>query len=40
MKLPELEAEALKPPVGERARLAQTLLESLDALSEEGHRQL
>ncbi|HEU4404587.1 MAG TPA: addiction module protein [Polyangiaceae bacterium] len=40
MKLPDLEAEALKLPVGERARLAQTLLESLDALSDEEHRQL
>jgi hypothetical protein len=40
MNLPDLEAEALKLPVTERARLAQTLLESLDALSEEDHQRL
>lgn len=40
MNLPDLEAEALKLPVAERARLAETLLESLDALSEEENRRL
>ena len=40
MNLPDLEAEALKLPVAERARLAQTLLESLDVLSEDEHRRL
>ncbi len=40
MNLPDLEAEALKLPVVERARLAEALLESLDALSEEEHRLL
>jgi hypothetical protein len=40
VNLPDLEAEALKLPVIERARLAETLLESLDALSEEEHRRL
>ncbi|MCC7018156.1 MAG: addiction module protein [Ardenticatenales bacterium] len=40
MKLPELETEALKLPVADRARLAETLLESLDALSEEENRRL
>lgn len=40
MKLPELEAEALKLSVEERASLARTLVESLDALSEGEHRQL
>jgi putative addiction module component (TIGR02574 family) len=40
VKLPDLEAEALKLPVVERARLAETLLESLDELSEEEHRLL
>ncbi len=38
--LPDLEAEALKLPIDERAHLAETLLESLDALSEEEHRRL
>ena len=38
MDLPDLEAEALKLPVMERARLAETLLKSLDALSEDEHR--
>jgi len=40
VNLPDLEAEALKLPVVERARLAETLLESLDALSAEEHRLL
>jgi putative addiction module component (TIGR02574 family) len=40
MNLPELETEALKLPVVDRARLAETLLESLDALSEDEHRRL
>ena len=40
MNLPDLQAEALKLPVAERARLAEALLESLDALSEEEHRHL
>jgi hypothetical protein len=40
MKLSELETEALRLPVAERADLAQTLLESLDELSEDEHRQL
>lgn len=40
MNLPDLEAEALKLPVVERARLAETLLESLEALSEDEHRHL
>ena len=37
MNLPDLEIEALKLPLDERARLAETLLKSLDALSEEEH---
>jgi hypothetical protein len=40
MKLPELEKEALRLPVAERTGLAQPLLESLDELSEDEHRQL
>jgi putative addiction module component (TIGR02574 family) len=40
VNLPDLEAEALKLPVVERARLAEKLLESLDALSEEDHQRL
>lgn len=40
VNLPDLEAEALKLPVTERARLAETLLESLDVLSEEEHQRL
>jgi putative addiction module component (TIGR02574 family) len=36
----DLEEEALKLPVGERARLAEILLESLDTLSEDEHRRL
>ncbi|MEZ4311200.1 MAG: addiction module protein [Polyangiaceae bacterium] len=38
MKLVDLEVEALKLPVSERARLAEVLLDSLDSLSEEEHR--
>jgi hypothetical protein len=38
--LSDIEATALKLSVIERARLAETLLESLDALSEEEHRRL
>lgn len=38
MKLPDLEVEALKLPVAERARLAEVLLGTLDTLSEEEHR--
>jgi len=40
MNLRDLEVEALKLPVMERARLAETLLKSLDALSEDEHRRL
>lgn len=40
MSLVDLEKEALKLPVGERARLAEILLESLDTLSEDEHRRL
>ncbi len=40
MNLPDLVTEALKLSVTERARLVETLLESLDALSEEEHRHL
>lgn len=40
MNLLDLEAEALKLPVVDRARLAETLLESLEALSEDEHRRL
>lgn len=40
MNFPDLEAEALKLPVAERARLAETLLESLEELSEEEHQRL
>jgi hypothetical protein len=40
MNIVDLEAEALKLPVVERARLAETLLKSLDALSEEEHRRI
>ena len=39
MTLPDLENEVLKLPLAERARLAEALLESLDSLSEEEHRQ-
>jgi putative addiction module component (TIGR02574 family) len=38
VNFPDLETEALKLPVVERARLAETLLKSLDALSEDEHR--
>jgi hypothetical protein len=40
MNLSELEAEALKLPVGERARFAGNLLQSLNEPSEEEHRRL
>lgn len=40
VNLHDLEAEALKLPVDERARLAEALLESLDALPGEEHRRL
>lgn len=40
MNILDLETEALKLPVVERARLAETLLKSLDALSEEEHRRI
>jgi hypothetical protein len=38
MDVQDIEAEALKLPVDARARLAEILLESLDALSEDEHR--
>ena len=40
MNVVDLEKEALKLSIGERARLAEILLESLDTLSEEEHRRL
>lgn len=40
MNLADLEAEALKLPAAERARLAETLLKSLDALTDEENRHL
>lgn len=40
VNLPDLTTEALKLPVADRARLAEALLESLDALSEEENRRL
>ena len=40
VNLPDLEAEALKLPVSERARLAETLLESLEELSVDEHQRL
>jgi hypothetical protein len=40
VNLSDLEAEALKLPVAERARLAEALLESLDVLSEDEHQRL
>jgi putative addiction module component (TIGR02574 family) len=40
VNLLDLEAEALKLPAAERARLAERLLESLDALSEEENQRL
>lgn len=38
MDVRDIETEALKLPVDARARLAEILLESLDALSEDEHR--
>lgn len=38
MDVQDIEAEALKLPVAARARLAEILLRSLDALSEEEHQ--
>jgi putative addiction module component (TIGR02574 family) len=38
MDVRDIETEALKLPVDARARLAEILLESLEALSEEEHR--
>jgi putative addiction module component (TIGR02574 family) len=38
--LVDLEKEALKLPIGERARLAEILLESLDTLSADEHQRL
>ena len=40
VNLSALEAEALKLPAEERARLAEILLESLDALSDEENKRL
>jgi putative addiction module component (TIGR02574 family) len=40
VNLPDLETEALKLPVADRARLAETLLESLDTLTDEENRRL
>lgn len=40
MNVIDIEAEALKLPVVDRARLAEALLQSLDALSEEDHQRL
>ena len=40
MSIDELEAEALKLAPGARARLAEKLLESLEALSDEENAQL
>jgi hypothetical protein len=40
MNLPDLEIEALKLSIDERAWLAETLLKSLDTLSEEEHRRI
>ena len=40
MNLPDLESEALKLPAAERARLAEILLESLDALSDAENQRL
>lgn len=40
MELPDLESEALKLPLSDRARLAEALLESLEAPSEEETRRL
>ena len=38
--LPDLEAEALKLPLADRAHLAEKLLESLDTLPDEENRRL
>jgi putative addiction module component (TIGR02574 family) len=40
MDIVDLEAEALKLPVVDRARLAETLLKSLDALAEDEHQRI
>jgi putative addiction module component (TIGR02574 family) len=40
MNLPDLETEALKLPVVERARLAETVLKSLETLSDDEHRRV
>lgn len=40
MNLSDLEIEALKLSIDERARLAETLLKSLDALSEVEHQRI
>jgi hypothetical protein len=40
VNLPDLEAEALKLPVAERAHLAERLLASLDLLSQEEQQRL
>ena len=40
MSRTELEAEALKLPLADRARLVEALLESLDALSDDEAREL
>lgn len=40
MNVMDIEAEALKLPIVDRARLAEALLQSLDALSEEDHQRL
>jgi putative addiction module component (TIGR02574 family) len=40
VNLPDLEAEALKLPAADRAQLAEALLESLDALTDEEVRRL
>lgn len=40
MNLLDLESEALKLPTADRARLAETLLESLDTLTDEENRRL
>ena len=40
MTLRDLESAALKLPVADRARLAEALLESLDALTDEENRRL
>jgi putative addiction module component (TIGR02574 family) len=40
VNLPDLETEVLKLPVADRARLAETLLESLDTLTDEENRRL